>query len=43
VIPAQRNRAPPRQIVPDAEFLDLHKFGLKAITHPLEDLLGSDS
>jgi hypothetical protein len=43
VIPAQRNRAPPCQIVAVAAFLDLLKIGLKVITHPLKNVLGSDS
>jgi len=32
VIPAQRNRAPPYQVVADAAFLDLLKIGLKVLT-----------
>jgi hypothetical protein len=43
VIPAQRNRAPPCQIVADAAFLEPLKIGLKVLTYPLKDLLGSDS
>jgi hypothetical protein len=42
VIPAQRNRAPPGQIVADGAFLEPLKIGLKVLTHPLKDLLGSD-
>jgi hypothetical protein len=38
VIPAQRNRAPPCQIVADAAFLEPLKIGLKVLTHPLKDL-----
>jgi hypothetical protein len=43
VVPAQRNRAPPCQIDADAAFLEPLKTGLKVLTHPLKDLLGSDS
>src|SRR6202795_3036350 len=43
VIPAQRNRAPPCQIVADAAFLERHKIGLKMLTHQFEHLLGSDN
>jgi hypothetical protein len=41
-IPAQRYGAPPCQIVADAAFLEPLKIGLKVLTHPLKDLLGSD-
>jgi hypothetical protein len=43
VIPAQRNRAPPSQIVADAPFLERLKIALKMLTHRFKDLLGSDS
>jgi hypothetical protein len=43
VIPAQRNRAPPCQIVANAALLEPFKIRLKVLTHPLKDLLGSDS
>jgi hypothetical protein len=43
VIPAQRNGAPPCQIVANAAFFERLKIGLKVLTHPLKDLLGSDS
>jgi hypothetical protein len=43
VIPAQRNRAPPCQIVANAALLEPLKIGLKVLTHPLKDLLSSDS
>jgi hypothetical protein len=43
VIPAQRNRAPPGQIVANAALLEPLKIGLKVLTHPLKDLLGSES
>jgi hypothetical protein len=43
VIPAQRNRAPPGQIVAHAVLLEPLKIGLNVLTHPLKDLLGSDS
>ena len=43
VIPAQRNRAPPCQIVANPAFLEPLKIGLKVLTLPLKDLLGSDS
>jgi hypothetical protein len=39
VIPAQRNRAPPCQIVADAAFLERLKIALKMLTHALKDLL----
>jgi hypothetical protein len=39
----QRHRAPPCQIVADAAFPEPLKIGLKVLTHPLKDLLGSDS
>ena len=38
VIPAQRNRAPPCQIVADAAFLEPLEIGLKVLTYPLRDL-----
>jgi hypothetical protein len=40
VIPAQRNRAPPCQIVANAALLEPFRIGLKVLTHPLKDLLG---
>jgi hypothetical protein len=42
VIPTQRYRAQPWQIVADAAFRNLLKIGLKVLTHPLKDLLGSE-
>jgi hypothetical protein len=43
VIPAQRYSAPPCQIVANAAFLERLQIALKVLTHPLKDLLGSDS
>jgi hypothetical protein len=36
-------RTPPCQIVADAAFLEPLKVGLKVLTHPLKDPLGSGS
>jgi hypothetical protein len=43
VIPAQRNGAPPRQIVADAPFFEPPKIALRVLTHTLQNLLPSKS
>ena len=43
VIPAECNRTSTCQIVAHAALLEPLKIALKVLTHPLKDLLGSDS
>ena len=41
VVPAQRNGAPPRQIIAHAAFFEPLKIALKVFTHPFKHLFRS--